>query len=275
MELKQRKRINNQSQLQHFVTGTDVGSLNGMTNHGTYDGYGQFHYNGMTNNGAPYSVSTANTMPSNGITVPNSFGNTNGGASAVSNVGGYVNGGIQAIQGGLQIAENNAAANSQVRDSRELQQVAGTYDVQGSGYSFQKQNSINEANEWSRMHDINAKTTVTNTAIGIGAGAGAGLAIGASIGSGAGPIGAGIGAVVGALAGLTVGIVGGKHRRNKLRKAIVNAQNTINRNNNFYESSAQTNYLAQQYDADHTNTQNDTLYTAHHGKDLKQPIIKK
>lgn len=86
-------------------------------------------------------------------------------------------------------------------------------------------------------------------------------ASGASLGSAFGPIGAGIGGVVGG----AVGFVGGLFRKNKMAERIKNAQIQATRNNNFNLASAQTDYLTNQYNVEHDNTQDDMLYAAKEG----------
>lgn len=112
------------------------------------------------------------------------------------------------------------------------------------------------------MHNLSKQ----NTANTLGT-AGTGAALGAAIGSifpGAGTL---IGGAIGGVVGLGVGLFGGASRRNRLRKRIYNAQQSINRQNNYSFASAQGDYLNQDYDLNHEYTQDDQLYVANEGKD--------
>lgn len=170
------------------------------------------------------------------------------------------------ISNGIQFAQSVNDSFGDVAHTGELQANAGSRYAYGSGFGYQRQNDIDTQQQLRKL----SKENTANTFKAMGTGAALGGAIG-SIFPGAGTlIGTGIGAVVGGV----VGLFGSKHRKNKLNKRMFNAQQQINRNNNYAQSSAQTDYLQQEYRQQYGNTQDDVIYSANRGKDLKQPIIK-
>lgn len=136
-----------------------------------------------------------------------------------------------------------------VKSTGDILQESGTSVGQGSGFSFQKQNSVDAGAQMDELSKQNTANTLQTAAAG------------AQLGSSFGPIGAGIGAVVG---GVT-GFIGGLSRKSKMAERIRNAQIQAQRNNNFNLASAQTDYLTNQYNLDHDNTQNGLLYHAKDG----------
>ena len=95
---------------------------------------------------------------------------------------------------------------------------------------------------------------------------GSGAALGSSIGSVAGPIGSGIGAVVGAVGGLVTGLFGAKSRKRRMERRLEEARVRGININNYNQSSAQSDYIANQYYNENGTTQDGILY-AKHGKD--------
>lgn len=136
-----------------------------------------------------------------------------------------------------------------VKSTGDILQESGTSVGQGSGFSFQKQNSVDAGAQMDELSKQNTANTLQTAAAG------------AQLGSAFGPIGAGIGAVVG---GVT-GFIGGLSRKSKMAERIRNAQIQAQRNNDFNLASAQTDYLTNQYNLDHDNTQNGLLYHAKDG----------
>lgn len=136
-----------------------------------------------------------------------------------------------------------------VKSTGDILQESGTSVGQGSGFSFQKQNSVDAGAQMDELSKQNTANTLQTAAAG------------AQLGSAFGPIGAGIGGVVGG----AVGFIGGLFRKNKMAERIRNAQIQAQRNNDFNLASAQTDYLTNQYNLDHDNTQNGLLYHAKDG----------
>ena len=161
--------------------------------------------------------------------------------------------------GAINLGFATADSFGKVKKDNELYADAGQSTGYGAGYNFVKQNRIDEAGEMSDLNAENQANTLKTTAAGVGLGAG----IGAAIGGVAGPIGAAAGAIL----GLGIGLLGGAHRKRKLRKAIYNAQQDITRRNTFSNASAQTDYLTQNYYNKYGNPYDDQIYNAKYGKD--------
>lgn len=95
-----------------------------------------------------------------------------------------------------------------------------------------------------------------------------GATLGASVGSIIPGIGTALGAIGGGLLGGIAGLFGGASRKARLQRKIYNANQQMLATNNFNRSSAHSDYLAQNYNYNHVNTQDDVLYGAKHGKDM-------
>lgn len=153
-----------------------------------------------------------------------------------------------------------------VKSEQQLMGEAGTTTGYGSGFNYQRQNNINQSQQLSDLSKENTANTLQT--------AGKGAALGATVGSIFPGLGTVIGGVAGGLIGGVIGLFGGASRRRKLVQRMQAAQRQVESNNNFGLSSAQTDYLANQYNLEHENTQDDKLFMAKHGKDLMQPIKK-
>lgn len=155
----------------------------------------------------------------------------------------------------------NAFGNN--KSSSELIGESGTTSINNGNWTYQRQNDVNAQKQMSQL----AKENTGNTLGAMGTGAALGGAIG-SIFPGAGTV---IGGAIGAVAGLVTGLFGSSARKRKLQKRLQEAQMRINRTNDFYQAQAQGNWLDQQYSLNHQNTQDDVLYAARHGKNIKRP----
>lgn len=144
------------------------------------------------------------------------------------------------------------------RKTGEIMSDAGSTDINAGGFSWRKQNAVDEGKEMSDLH----KQNVSNTLGSMGAGA----AFGASIGSIFPGVGTVLGGAVGAIAGLGLGLLGGGSRHKKMRKQLFAARKQIENNNNMAFAGAQSDYLAQQYNLNNAYTQDDELYVAKYGK---------
>ena len=154
-----------------------------------------------------------------------------------------------------------------VKSQSDLMQESGQSVGLGSGFQYQRQNSINAGEQMSELSRQNTANTLDNM--------GKGAALGASVGSLFPGLGTVIGGVAGGLIGGVVGLFGGASRQRKLRARIRAAQTQVENNNSYNLASAQSDYLQNQYNLDHENTQDDQLFAAKHGKDLVQPIRNK
>ena len=112
-----------------------------------------------------------------------------------------------------------------VKNENELISDSGKMQSYGAGFNYTSQNNIDRQAQLSELSKENTGTTLKTT--------GAGAALGASVGSifpGAGTV---IGGAVGGVVGALTGIFGGASRRRKLKRKIFNAQQEVNRYNNF------------------------------------------
>lgn len=237
MQLKQRKRINNN--VEKFDAGIE--QLNPI-------GGGQINFGQMA---IDEYLSDLMKQAQKGIYIePKSkqnFGNTG-----------------TMISQGVQFAQGIRASFGDVANEKELMSDAGSTYSQGSGFGYQKQNAINEQEQYNKLRKENTANTLSTAA--------SGAALGATIGSVVPGVGTAIGAVGGALIGGTAGWLGGDSRKRRLRQRIFDAQQQIVRNNNYYQSSAHSDYLQKNYLQKYGNIQDDTLYQANRGKDLRQFI---
>ena len=157
----------------------------------------------------------------------------------------------QALYAGVDFIGDLANSFSGVKGSNQIMQEAGTTYSNGIGFGYQRVNDIDYSGQMSELNRENNNNTFKTTA--------SGAALGMSVG---GPIGAGIGAV----AGLVGGLFGAGKRRRQMRRRLQQAKiNAINKNN-YNQSSAQSDYMTQQYYNENGTTQDDLLY-AKHGKD--------
>lgn len=156
------------------------------------------------------------------------------------------------VAGGVNLLGSAINSFDGVKSSGDIVQESGTSIGQGSGFTYQKQNAVDTGAQMSELSRQNTTNTLQTAAAG------------ASLGSAFGPIGAGIGGVVGG----AVGVIGGLFRKSKMADRIREAQLQTIRNNNFSLASAQTDYLTNQYNLEHDNTQDGLIY---HAKDGKLP----
>ena len=145
-----------------------------------------------------------------------------------------------------------------VKGTNELLSDSGTTNSIGNGFQYTHQNDINTQNETNELNKENTGNTMKSAA--------SGAALGATVGSIVPGVGTLIGGAVGGIAGAITGIFGGAHRKRVLRRRMFNAQQNANRYNSFNQSSAQSDYLQQNYSSQHDDTDNDVI-NAKRGKD--------
>jgi hypothetical protein len=112
-----------------------------------------------------------------------------------------------------------------VKNENELMSDSGKTQSAGAGFSYISQNNIDKQAQLSELSKENTGNTLKT--------AGTGAALGASIGAlfpGAGTL---LGGAIGGVVGSLTGIFGGASRRRKLKRKIFNAQQDVNRYNNF------------------------------------------
>ena len=162
------------------------------------------------------------------------------------------------LSAGLAFGGSVANSFGGVKSAGNILDETGYSFSNGIGYGYQKLNDI----DYDAQRTEIRKEGQANTMKSIGSGA----ALGSSIGSVAGPIGSGIGAVVGAVGGLVTGLFGAKSRKRRMERRLEEARVRGININNYNQSSAQSDYIANQYYNENGTTQDDVLY-AKRGKD--------
>lgn len=149
---------------------------------------------------------------------------------------------------------------SRVKGENEIMADAGISNSAVNGFVYQRQNDVNTRGELDELDRQNTNNTLNSAATG--------AAFGASVGSIIPGVGTAIGGIVGGFAGLVGGLFGSSSRKDRLRRKMIAAQQTIDRTNAYNAAGAHSNYLGQNYSYNHTNTQDDLLYGAKGGKDM-------
>lgn len=170
-----------------------------------------------------------------------------------------------AITGAIGFGGAVANSFSGVKSQSDMIAESGTSVGYGTGFSYNKQNQIDMDAQRSKLSAQNTQNTL--------AAAGTGAQLGGSIGMAFGPVGAGIGAIAGGLIGGITGIFGGKSRKRRLERKMRAAQERVQNINNYNLASAQTDYLQNQWNIEHGDTQDQELFVANKGKDLVRPKI--
>lgn len=260
MELKDRKKMNN---LPKFQIGADAPSYFSNTT-SSMDWL-------KSHNAGPISI-TSTPQWNNSLQLPQykilkptpSYGQSaqkgTGGGSTLGKAGNIITSAVNFTGSAID-------AYTLDRSEGQIEANAGSRNVYAGDWAWQKQNDVDQQKEMDALRKQNTSNTLATT--------GSGAALGAAIGSifpGAGTI---IGGAIGAIAGLGIGLLGGSSRSHKLRKRMYNAQQNINRSNNYAFASAQGDYLNQDYDLNHAYTQDDQLYVANAGKDQGGTMKKK
>lgn len=162
------------------------------------------------------------------------------------------------MSSGMSFAGDLGNAFGGVKSSNDILDETGTRYSNGIGYGYQRINDVDRGAQLTELRKQNQGNTMKAV--------GSGAALGASVGMTFGPVGGLIGGAVGALGGLIGGLFGGAKRKRKmlrrLRQAEINAAET----NKYNQSSAQSDYMANDYYNTNGTTQDDVLY-AKRGKD--------
>lgn len=242
MELKERKKINNQFLLK-YDPGKDLSSFK------MYPGQGiSFVHSTMPGNASIGKIYGLPTQQSPAI--DNSFSKSNiDNSFANSNIVGQ---GLTFLNSVANTFGNNKSAESILTDG-------GTQQSNAMGVGYQRYLGPNEDKEWKDLKRENFQNTLGTM--------GSGAALGASIGSVVPGIGTLVGGVGGALVGGIASIFGSSSRKRKLERALNRARLTAQSRNMYAYSGAASKALENDYYNDHTNTDNSVLY-ANRGKDL-------
>ena len=242
MELKERKKINNQFLLK-YDPGKDLNYFR------MYPGQGiSFIHSTMPGSasigkiyGLPTQQSPAIDNSVSKSNIDNSFANSN-----------IVGQGLTFLNSVANTFGNNKSAESILTDG-------GTQQSNAMGVGYQRYLGPNEDKEWKDLKRENFQNT-------LGA-VGSGAALGASVGSIVPGIGTLVGGVGGALVGGIASIFGSSSRKRKLERALNRARLTAQSRNMYAYSGAASKALENDYYNDHANTDNSVLY-ANRGKDL-------
>ena len=242
MELKERKKINNQ-----FLLKYDPGK--DLTSFKMYPGQGiSFVHSTMPGSasigkiyGLPTQQSPAIDNSLSKSNIDNSFANSN-----------IVGQGLTFLNSVANTFGNNKSAESILTDG-------GTQQSNAMGVGYQRYLGPNEDKEWKDLKRENFQNTLGTM--------GSGAALGASVGSIVPGIGTLVGGVGGALVGGIASIFGSSSRKRKLERALNRARLTAQSRNMYAYSGAASKALENDYYNDHTNTDNSVLY-ANRGKDL-------
>lgn len=242
MELKERKKINNQFLLK-YDPGKDLNYFR------MYPGQGiSLVPSTMPSSASIGKIYGLPTQQSPAIdnslaksNIDNSFANSN-----------IVGQGLTFLNSVTNTFGNNKSAESILTDG-------GTQQSNAMGVGYQRYLGPNEDKEWKDLKRENFQNT-------LGA-VGSGAALGASVGSIVPGIGTLVGGVGGALVGGIASIFGSSSRKRKLERALNRARLTAQSRNMYAYSGAASKALENDYYNDHANTDNSVLY-ANRGKDL-------
>lgn len=242
MELKERKKINNQFLLK-YDPGKDLNYFR------MYPGQGiSFVHSTMPGSASIGKIYGLPTQQSPAIdnslaksNIDNSFDKSN-----------IVGQGLTFLNSVTNTFGNNKSAESILTDG-------GTQQSNAMGVGYQRYLGPNEDKEWKDLKRENFQNT-------LGA-VGSGAALGASVGSIVPGIGTLVGGVGGALVGGIASIFGSSSRKRKLERALNRARLTAQSRNMYAYSGAASKALEDNYYNSHMNTDNSVLY-ANRGKDL-------
>ena len=242
MELKERKKINNQFLLKYDPE-KDLSSFK------MYPGQGiSFVHSTMPGSASIGKIYGLPTQQSPAI--DNSLAKSNiDNSLANSNIVGQ---GLTFLNSVANTFGNNKSAESILTDG-------GTQQSNAMGVGYQRYLGPNEDKEWKDLKRENFQNTLGTM--------GSGAALGASIGSIVPGIGTLVGGVGGALVGGIASIFGSSSRKRKLERALNRARLTAQSRNMYAYSGAASKALENDYYNDHVNTDNSVLY-ANRGKDL-------
>ena len=242
MELKERKKINNQFLLK-YDPGKDLNYFR------MYPGQGiSFVHSTMPGSASIGKIYGLPTQQSPAI--DNSFSKSNiDNSFANSNIVGQ---GLTFLNSVANTFGNNKSAESILTDG-------GTQQSNAMGVGYQRYLGPNEDKEWKDLKRENFQNTLGTM--------GSGAALGASVGSIVPGIGTLVGGVGGALVGGIASIFGSSSRKRKLERALNRARLTAQSRNMYAYSGAASKALENDYYNDHANTDNSVLY-ANRAKDL-------
>ena len=162
------------------------------------------------------------------------------------------------ISSGLEFGKDLSDAFHYNKSVGNILNEQGYHFAGNDNFGYQKINDVDFNREMSEVRrDNNANTFKT---------AASGVKAGATIGSVAGPVGTAIGSVIGGIGGFIGGLFGGAKRRREAARRLEQARVKGINTNTYNMSSAQSDYLANDYYNTNGTTQDGLLY-AKRGKD--------
>lgn len=232
--------------------------INGLTNYPNTRSFADYYYNnpypatytGMTVPSGNGKIDLSGAMPKlvntpPKLQAPTSFNKTPFDINKYGDV----------VQPAIQFLGSAINAFGSTDSTQSLMQQNGSSYVNTGEYGYTKQNDIDYADQMRKVSSQNKINT-------LGA-MGAGAALGSVIPGLGTLVGGGIGAAV----GLVTGLFGSGKRKAQARKRLFDAQQTVNRNNNYAQASAQSDYLQNKYIQENGYASNQMLYGAKKGKD--------
>lgn len=162
------------------------------------------------------------------------------------------------ISSGLEFGKDISDAFHYNKSVGNILNEQGYHFAGNDNFGYQKINDVDFGREMSEVRRDNNANTLKTTASGAKAGA--------TIGSVVGPVGTAVGTVIGGIGGFIGGLFGGAKRRREAARRLENARVKGINTNTYNMSSAQSDYLANDYYNTNGTTQDDLLY-AKRGKD--------
>lgn len=163
-----------------------------------------------------------------------------------------------AASGAANFATNAVNSFGPTKTASTMMNDAGTSTGYGSGFTYQRQNNVNGAQQMDELNKENTGNTLKTAAAG------------ATLGASFGPIGAAAGLVLGGV----VGLIGGGARKREMLNQIKNAKLSTNAFNDYSFASGQSDFLQQNYNTRYDNSQDDLIYQAKDGKMPKMKLAK-
>ena len=192
----------------------------------------------------------------NGSTLPQIFGNGQYTQRSRFNPGSINAAGI--LSSGINMYSSVRDAFGDVKSSDQIMNESGSGYGSVNGFKYEKLNDINGDPQRAEVKSQNTRTTLATV--------GSGAALGATIGSTLGPVGGVVGGAIGAVGGLITGIFAGGYRKRKLERRLREAEIRKTNINDYNLSSAQSDYMINDYYNQNGDTSNDML-TFKNGKD--------
>lgn len=184
--------------------------------------------------------------------------NSNSGTNWSNIKNGAMSNASNILSAGLEFGKDISDAFHYNKSVGNILNEQGYHFAGNDNFGYQKINDVDFGREMSEVRRDNNANTLKTTASGAKAGA--------TIGSAVGPIGTAVGTVIGGIGGFIGGLFGGAKRRREAARRLEQARVKGINTNTYNMSSAQSDYLTNDYYNTNGTTQDDLLY-AKRGKD--------